>query len=830
MIAIIAIRLICSQNLGDYGFGQYIPGGTTYQLDMSSRPISPENLPDDPVLLVDDEVYYACFSPQTSRLPTQAYENGAGVVLLPSEFLMKTQLKEGNGSERARSIHTSSRYPPASTMHEYPSSILRPIQTNRDSYFPNYGVPSELRISSHSFEVKGTPRRQSNNHNKKPSIRPVSSLYKNDSHVRRGEQLLRDTSLSNHLIRHQHFHLLHKGVEAIEARFPDDAIWVLLNDSKLIEVSPQTGISIINGIFEFEDDSDPFVDSLWIGYPDIENKSVVSQGFNTHQFDLRSVDIPPEEAEIIASLNVSDPQIGHYISQSFKAGHSVNQKGTNRRSSEVRYFCRIEDYLERKNVSVSANSSLPEIIEIIPHNESFWTFWISVPEICDIDGISPISVSSRAIHNGTKGLIGLHESLSYSEAIQQKPGIFTKIKDAWRKFMVIVFNFPVVHAEEAPPLENTINAEPTAAPPAQRQHHSIRQPRRRYEIGDPLAQNRPHAKGTFQNRRFERQKKRDEKRRKEELDKKKVKEEKENERPVFPPVDPVRWETHTAPLSTQDWTEIDFLDKMDQLNIVWWRGAEGWTYGFVGNMAVRWSGSKYENLGVYSGRAVEMSVRNAAEIYGEKDGPKRKLDILKSHRRYTHSESLHDLVSSTIPAEYTTPYYSFFFTRNSTSLKSFPSHPTSLTSHVVSEVRFYCDRQATVPAITYVDQDRQGHFVWDVMTHKLCEHPKYTPSRPIQHAHSVGVCFPLDTTRTVNSSRLLRRVLRMPKRTNSILTRPRYSLSDLMNVLSKVRAKDDPTDRYNITMTKNEIYLKTVVNGIEMDVGGRIDHNMVMIQ
>lgn len=42
-----------------------------------------------------------------------------------------------------------------------------------------------------------------------------------------------------------------------------------------------------------------------------------------------------------------------------------------------------------------------------------------------------------------------------------------------------------------------------------------------------------------------------------------------------------------------------------------------------------------------------------------------------------------------------------------------------------AEVRFYCDREANIPFIRSLNEDYALHYTIDVVTDRLCEHPRY---------------------------------------------------------------------------------------------------------
>jgi hypothetical protein len=61
-----------------------------------------------------------------------------------------------------------------------------------------------------------------------------------------------------------------------------------------------------------------------------------------------------------------------------------------------------------------------------------------------------------------------------------------------------------------------------------------------------------------------------------------------------------------------------------------------------------------------------------------------------------------------------------------------------------TEVRFFCDPEANIPNVRFVNEDYALHYTMEVMTDKLCEHPKYAKRKKLPKQKTATVCYPLE--------------------------------------------------------------------------------------
>ncbi|KAK2957698.1 hypothetical protein BLNAU_7353 [Blattamonas nauphoetae] len=218
---------------------------------------------------------------------------------------------------------------------------------------------------------------------------------------------------------------------------------------------------------------------------------------------------------------------------------------------------------------------------------------------------------------------------------------------------------------------------------------------------------------------------------------------------------------------SQTQTSEGFTNYLDFLSLAEWN--EGWWQYYInGNEIIQQHIDKnlHEriNLGTFSGFGREVRVGDWQEGYVTGNTSDVRL----------WSGTLNTYVTSTLPQEYRRPYFSLYFTRNGTqrdvlvadngvhanllisnsslqtpkmtvfarimsSLKdtklgrwwsSFRAEPLPR----VTEVRLFCDESATMATLEYISEERALHYVFNVLTDRICAHPRFAADATDPHS------------------------------------------------------------------------------------------------
>ncbi|KAH7825568.1 uncharacterized protein MONOS_11015 [Monocercomonoides exilis] len=501
-------------------------------------------------------------------------------------------------------------------------------------------------------------------------------------------------------------------------------------------------------------------------------------------------------------------------------------------SSEVRYYCSTEDYLDFKFDRPRSNQSvITEIFHPDPHK---YIFWVSVPALCEIPGFEAISSSSEGIYDGQAPLIlsaeakdrnmtveqllrrpygrseGNEEISSNSNGMNVKGTQSEDIFDG-KKGKSQQKEIPSEHSQSSlwsklgfggnkqkNSEQNGINSDGEGSLP---RPHTLRQFRPKHSFADPnpnainrlkqtVSVNKEKSKEqTIKKNLKEKEKKKEKEDEKEdeeddekenekekemrkeekEADKNKNREEKVKEEvkefyKKFQATHPSRNATigpsplrymhmHKRPADKRKYTEVDVLGDLSFLSLAFWKD-EYWTYSLQGEHAVQSSFLVDYKLGDFVGFGKETTIeeaermlkshghlKNTVTVKGKRNGsaPDNSSDSSES----ISSASIRQIVSSSIPSELAEPYFSVYFTKFGDERSAFLDTPSDVLPRV-SEVRIFCDEQANIPVLRFVNEEKALHYVYEVVTNKLCSHPKYASNRMNKHGiTSAGICYPI---------------------------------------------------------------------------------------
>ncbi|KAH7827970.1 uncharacterized protein MONOS_2749 [Monocercomonoides exilis] len=448
----IAVFLNCALELT---LNQDIIEPPEHSVYISSVALQKRHIPSGSVILSNDETFYACIPPQLDSLPPMAYDLDSVVAMVPSSVFHQT-----NQTKKAFSSKSSRQSPPEATRaHKFPTNSLKRIQGIRYPYFPNYGIPEKFHVKSSPYFVQ--------------DLRSFSIPLK--------VEFLRPT-LQDKDFTQAPLTLQARSVEALKERFKKDSVWLYAYDELLELYPLKYMQLVLSPSFNFSLSEDEFGKEKWVGAPNLpDDAQTLYCGFNSGAFSLQSVEVPFEETgeavdifengrpkkttkskdkllkdtnenktenanetaknESIDTKPVERKRKAHYISQIMLQGshtHSIKnslsivalsktaqevndtqKKDDFRRfTTEVRYFCRTEDYLDIKNKTRKTSETVPQLVELFLVNESSLLAWVSVGELCDVFGFAPLSASSSAIYSMPYPIIQTLESFDMADEKQ----------------------------------------------------------------------------------------------------------------------------------------------------------------------------------------------------------------------------------------------------------------------------------------------------------------------------------------------------------------------------------------------------------------------------
>ncbi|KAH7818614.1 uncharacterized protein MONOS_10378 [Monocercomonoides exilis] len=204
------------------------------------------------------------------------------------------------------------------------------------------------------------------------------------------------------------------------------------------------------------------------------------------------------------------------------------------------------------------------------------------------------------------------------------------------------------------------------------------------------------------------------------------------------------------------WTEADFLGDLNFLSLGRYKDQFA-TYRYRNGEFIRTCRIDNISLGYFSGWGEETRVGDVLNNQ-RKQKLKEENHIEKNDDAEIESSDTDSSVSpsflSFLPSKFNRPYFSLYFTQNSTVYPVMFKVRAKILP-LVTEMRIYCDPTANLPIIERVNEIGAFNFVADVSTNKICGHSKYSQKSQIRPKKSAAViCHPTDEANNENNANI----------------------------------------------------------------------------